>query len=174
MRVEGDKNRPISTTPRRRAESSRRLSRHRPPLMPPKGDRPRFPAARIKKMMQADEDVGRIAAGVPPLVCELLPCPHALQTPIQELRRVAGCMHSEMLGALRSRADREGRRRCIAPGEQHPASLAHVRWLAERQQRPSTESASCERCSRERAPPATLAARRRSMRSRSSTSCARS
>jgi hypothetical protein len=43
-------------------------------LMPPKGDRPRFPAARIKKMMQADEDVGRIAAGVPPLVCELPPC----------------------------------------------------------------------------------------------------
>ena len=38
--------------------------------MPPKGDnKPRFPAARIKKMMQVDEDVGRIAAGVPPLVC---------------------------------------------------------------------------------------------------------
>ena len=64
------------------AESRRRrLSRHRPPLMPPKGDRPRFPAARIKKMMQADEDVGRIAAGVPPLVCELPPCPHAQQRP---------------------------------------------------------------------------------------------
>ena len=50
-------------------------------LMPPKGDRPRFPAARIKKMMQADEDVGRIAAGVPPLVCELPPCPHTQQRP---------------------------------------------------------------------------------------------
>mmetsp|Transcript_15051 Transcript_15051/g.30440 ORF Transcript_15051/g.30440 Transcript_15051/m.30440 type:complete len:192 (-) Transcript_15051:134-709(-) len=40
--------------------------------MPPKGDKPRFPAARIKKMMQADEDVGRIAAGVPPLVSKCL------------------------------------------------------------------------------------------------------
>ena len=49
--------------------------------MPPKGDRPRFPAARIKKMMQADEDVGRIAAGVPPLVCELPPFPRAQQRP---------------------------------------------------------------------------------------------
>ena len=42
--------------------------------MPPKRDpdaaKARFPAARIKKLMQTDEDVGRIGAGVPPLVCE--------------------------------------------------------------------------------------------------------
>ena len=29
---------------------------------------PRFAAARIKKLMQADDDVGRISASVPPLV----------------------------------------------------------------------------------------------------------
>ena len=34
--------------------------------------RPRFPAARIKKLMQADEDVGRVAAGVLPLVSTCL------------------------------------------------------------------------------------------------------
>ncbi|KAJ0782066.1 putative transcription factor CBF/NF-Y/archaeal histone domain, histone-fold protein [Helianthus annuus] len=32
----------------------------------------RFPAARIKKIMQADEDVGKIAMAVPVLVCESL------------------------------------------------------------------------------------------------------
>jgi len=30
----------------------------------------RFPAARIKKIMQADEDVGKIALAVPVLVCK--------------------------------------------------------------------------------------------------------
>lgn len=40
--------------------------------MPPKQDKSRFPAARIKKLMQVDEDVGRIAAGVPPLISKCL------------------------------------------------------------------------------------------------------
>tara|TARA_B110001452_G_scaffold17893_2_gene14565 strand:- start:3026 stop:3625 length:600 start_codon:yes stop_codon:yes gene_type:complete len=40
--------------------------------MPPKQDKGRFPAARIKKLMQVDEDVGRIAAGVLPLVSKCL------------------------------------------------------------------------------------------------------
>ena len=54
--------------------ASRYVTRYYHAFMPPKGDnRPRFPAARIKKMMQADDDVGRIASGVPPLVCALLP-----------------------------------------------------------------------------------------------------
>ena len=32
--------------------------------------KPRFPAARLKKMMQSDDDVGRIAPGVMPLVSQ--------------------------------------------------------------------------------------------------------
>ena len=31
----------------------------------------RFPPARIKKIMQADEDVGKVAAVVPVIICEL-------------------------------------------------------------------------------------------------------
>ena len=38
----------------------------------------RFPPARIKKMMQADEEVGKVAAVVPVMICEL----HLNLTPI--------------------------------------------------------------------------------------------
>lgn len=35
----------------------------------------KFPVARIKRIMQADEDVGKVAQVTPTAVCELIPGP---------------------------------------------------------------------------------------------------
>lgn len=49
------------------------LPQHCSLLMPPKSqDSGRFPAARIKRIMQADPDVGRIAKETPPVVSAVL------------------------------------------------------------------------------------------------------
>jgi hypothetical protein len=42
--------------------------------MPPKRKKytARFPPARIKKIMQTDEEVGKVAAAVPVIICILL------------------------------------------------------------------------------------------------------
>ena len=59
---------------------------------------PRFAAARIKKLMQADDDVGRISASVPPLVSRCVEL--FAEELIDEAAAVA---QSEDTGAARSR-----------------------------------------------------------------------
>jgi hypothetical protein len=105
-------------------------------LMPPKGDRPRFPAARIKKMMQADEDVGRIAAGVPPLVCELPPFPASPATPTLQAEAglpvacTAKCL--ELFGAALLE-------KATAAASRQETSILQVSHMCASSQRPSTE-----------------------------------
>lgn len=50
--------------------AGRRLSGHVPMPSKKKKYNARFPPARIKKIMQADEEVGKVAAVVPVIICE--------------------------------------------------------------------------------------------------------
>lgn len=59
----------------------------------------RFPASRIKKIMQADEDVGKIALAVPLLVSKALElflqdlCDRTYEVTLQRGAKTVNCMH---------------------------------------------------------------------------------
>ncbi|KAL9062878.1 MAG: hypothetical protein Q9157_008565 [Trypethelium eluteriae] len=71
---------PDEKKPKSEAENGRDL--HRPAWAEGVDVKTKFPVARIKRIMQADEDVGKVAQVTPVVVCE---CSHLLSSPFLDL-----------------------------------------------------------------------------------------
>jgi Histone-like transcription factor (CBF/NF-Y) and archaeal histone len=84
----------------------------------------RFPVARIKKIMQADEDVGKVAQVTPVAICTLLSTPLALKRRMLTMMIIAKALELFMDRMIKAVADETKARgaRKVTPSHLYPQS----------------------------------------------------